>query len=66
MTDTDKIAASLAAAQSDVSQIFQGYEVPVEYRARLTAYIQRWYLDQGSCENGVCALRPVPDSGAVA
>jgi hypothetical protein len=66
MMDMDKMAASLAAAQNDVSKIFQGYEVPPEYRARLTAYIQRWYLDQGHCENGICLLRPVPDSGAAA
>jgi len=45
--DKSRIAASLAAAQDDVARIFQGYEVPEEYRTRLTAYIQCWYLDQG-------------------
>jgi hypothetical protein len=45
-----RLAASLAAAQDDVARIFEGYEVPAEYRARLVAYIQRWYLDEGHHE----------------
>lgn len=54
--DNSKITASLAAAQDDVDRIFQGYEVPAEYRTRLTAYIQCWYLDQGNCAARICAL----------
>lgn len=54
--DKSKISASLAAAQDDVAKIFQGYDVPEEYRTRLTAYIQCWYLDQGNCGARICAL----------
>jgi len=54
--DNSRVEASLVAAQDDVSRIFQGYDVPQEYRTRLTAYIQCWYLDQGSCVAQVCAL----------
>jgi hypothetical protein len=56
MKDSSRIEASLLAAQEDVSRIFQGYEVPQEYRTRLTAYIQCWYLDQG-LEHDACAGR---------
>jgi hypothetical protein len=45
--DKSRISASLAAAQDDVERLFEGFEVPAEYRTRLTAYIQCWYLDQG-------------------
>lgn len=55
---SNEVAASLAAAQEDIARIFKDYEVPAAYRSRLTAYIQAWYLDQGRCESGVCALRP--------
>jgi hypothetical protein len=54
--DNSRIAASLAAAQDDVARIFQGYEVPAEYRTRLTAYIQCWYLDQGEHGGHLCHL----------
>ena len=57
MKDENKIADSLMAAQGDVSKLFEGFDVPEEYRSRLTAYIQCWYLDQGNCSNGICALR---------
>ncbi len=55
--DKSRIEASLAAAQDDIAKIFQGYDVPEEYRTRLTAYIQCWYLDQGACGAQICALR---------
>ncbi len=64
MKDKSKIEASLAAAQDDVAKIFQGYDVPEEYRSRLTAYIQCWYLDQGNCAAGVCALRGADETPA--
>ena len=54
--DKSRITASLVAAQDDVARIFQGYEVPAEYRTRLTAYIQCWYLDQGDCGARICHL----------
>ena len=54
--DKSRIAASLAAAEDDVARIFQGYEVPAEYRTRLAAYIQCWYLDQGDCGARICTL----------
>lgn len=60
--DQNEFAACLTAAQDDVARIFQGYEVPEQYRERLIAYIQRWYLDQGGSELRVCILpeRPQP------
>jgi hypothetical protein len=61
--DKSKISASLAAAQDDVAKIFQGYDVPEEYRTRLTAYIQCWYLDQGNCGARICALHGEEHSG---
>ena len=64
MMDKSRVEASLAAAQDDIAKIFQGYDVPEEYRTRLTAYIQCWYLDQGACDAQICALRT--DAGAVA
>lgn len=64
MMDKSRVEASLAAAQDDIAKIFQGYDVPEEYRTRLTAYIQCWYLDQGAWGAQVCALRP--DAEAVA
>ena len=64
MKDKSRVEASLAAAQGDVAKIFEGYEVPDEYRARLTAYIQCWYLDQGNCSGGVCALRGADEAPA--
>jgi hypothetical protein len=66
MKDNSRIEASLAAAQDDISKIFQGYDVPDEYRARLTAYIQCWYLDQGACGAQICALRTGDEAGASA
>ncbi|MDB5978828.1 MAG: hypothetical protein JWR07_5588 [Nevskia sp.] len=66
MKDSNRIEASLAAAQDDVSKIFQGYDVPEEYRTRLTAYIQRWYLDQGACGGQVCALHTDAQAGIAA
>lgn len=63
MKDSSRIEASLAAAQDDVSKIFQGYDVPEEYRTRLTAYIQRWYLDQAVCDGQVCALHTDVQAG---
>lgn len=54
--DESRIAASLAAAQDDVDLLFEGFEVPEEYRTRLTAYIQCWYLDQGDCGARICTL----------
>ena len=60
--DKSRIEASLAAAQDDISKIFQGYDVPEEYRSRLTAYIQCWYLDQGKCSTQICALRSEGES----
>jgi len=66
MKHQNRIEASLAAAQDDISRIFQGYEVPEEYRSRLTAYIQCWYLDQGNCSGQICALRsPAEAPGGV-
>ncbi len=62
MKDSSRIEASLAAAQQDVARIFQGYEVPQEYRTRLTAYIQCWYLDQG-LEQDACASAPRKPGG---
>ena len=64
MKDQRGIEASLAAAQNDISRIFQGYEVPEEYRTRLTAYIQCWYLDQGACGGQVCSLQAGDESAA--
>ena len=64
MKNNSRIEASLMAAQDDVSKIFQGYDVPQEYRTRLTAYIQCWYLDQGSCVAQVCALHGGSESAA--
>jgi hypothetical protein len=64
MKDNSRIEASLAAAQDDISKIFQGYDVPEEYRARLTAYIQCWYLDQGACGARICALGDEAGAGA--
>ncbi len=64
MMDRSRVEASLAAAQDDIAKIFQGYDVPEEYRMRLTAYIQCWYLDQGTCGAQICALRS--DAEAVA
>lgn len=60
--EQNEIAACLAAAQDDVARIFQGYQVPEQYRERLAAYIQRWYLDQGGSGMRVCMLpeRPQP------
>ncbi len=49
--DHKRLAVSLAAAQGDVAKIFEGFEVPAEYRTRLVAYIQRWYLDEGHHEH---------------
>ncbi len=64
MKTNSRIEASLVAAQQDVSRIFQGYEVPQEYRTRLTAYIQCWYLDQAECSAEACTLRhPAAASG---
>jgi len=66
MKDKSRVEASLAAAQDDVSKIFQGYDVPEEYRTRLTAYIQCWYLDQGrgSCGAQICALHEDTEAAA--
>lgn len=66
MKDSSRIEASLVAAQDDVSKIFQGYDVPEEYRTRLTAYIQRWYLDQSACGGQVCALHTDVQAGIAA
>ena len=38
--------AALRAAEEDVTRLLHGCEVPAEYRRRLVAYVQRWYLDQ--------------------
>ena len=57
MKDQSRIDACLAAAQADISRIFRDNQVPDEYRTRLTAYIQCWYLDQGKGSNGICLLR---------
>jgi hypothetical protein len=63
--DQNELAACLAAAQDDVARIFKDYQVPEEYRTRLVAYIQRWYLDQGG-EERLCLLQPSPGAPAVA
>ena len=66
MKDNSRIEVSLAAAQDDVSKIFRGYDVPEEYRTRLIAYIQRWYLDQGACGEQLCALHTDVQAGIAA
>lgn len=60
----NEIAACLTAAQDDVARIFQGCEVPEQYRERLAAYIQRWYLDQGDSGTRICALSERPPFAA--
>ena len=57
MKDESRINESLKAAQGDVDKLFEGFEVPDEYRTRLTAYIQCWYLDQKDCGGRVCVLQ---------
>jgi hypothetical protein len=56
MTQVNTFEAARAAAEDDISRLLQGCEVPAEYRKRLLAYIQCWYLDQGHHGVRVCDL----------